>query len=161
MKSNDNIENMKNLVDYIENNYPPMKYAFEIIPFRRNGMISSTELILYFEKLYKDIPKTDLMKIIKYLDTNKCGFINYNQIQMFLYNFSDFFKFSINIELKLIASNIIKKGMLNANEYLMKDEFKDLIKNYGKIGKKEHGILFNNLCSSNDNKKIKKIYMNI
>ena len=152
-KSNDKIESMKNLIDYIENNYPPMKYAFEIIPFRRNGMISSTELLLYLETFYKNIPKNDLMQIVKYLDTNKFGFINYNQIQMFLYNFSDFFKYSVNIELKLIASNLIKKGILNANEYLMKDKFKDLIKNYGKIGKKEHGILFNELCSSNDNKK--------
>ena len=150
-KSDDKIEQMKNLVDYIENNYPPMKYSFEIIPFRRNGMISSTELIIYLQNFYKNIPRNDLIQIIKYLDTNKFGFINYNQIQMFLYNFSDYYKFSINIELKLIASNIIKKGIFNANEYLMQDKFKDLIKNYGKITKKEHKILFNDLCSSIDN----------
>ena len=32
------------------------------------------------------ISKNDLMYIIKYLDSNKAGFINYNEIQMFLYN---------------------------------------------------------------------------
>ena len=53
-------------------------------------MISSTELILYLQNFYKNIPKNKLMMIINQLDTNKCGYINYNQIQMFLYNFSSF-----------------------------------------------------------------------
>ena len=155
-QSKDKIEQIKNLVDYIENNYPPMKYAFEIIPFRRNGMISSTELIIYLQIFYKNISKNDLMKLIKYLDSNKYGFINYTQMQMFLYDFSDIYKYSINIELKLIASNIFLKGYLTAIEYFMRDEFKDIVKKYDKITKKEHNILFNDLCSSNENKK--KLY---
>ena len=152
-QSDDKIIQIKNLVDYIENNSPPMKYAFEIIPFRRNGMIASTEMLIYLQNFYKNIPKNDLMKIIKHLDTYKLGYIDYTQIQMFLYNFSSSDKFSINIELKLIASNISKTGVINASEYFMKDEFKDLIKSYDKISKKEHNILFNDLCSSNKNKK--------
>ena len=151
--SKDRIEQLKQLVEHIENNYPPMKYAFEAIPFRRTGLISSTELIIYLQSYYRNIPKNDLMKIIKHLDNNKIGYINYSQIQMFLYDFSIIYKYSLNIELKIISSNISKKGILNADEYFMKDEFKDLIKKYEKIGKREHNILFDELCSSNKNQK--------
>ena len=158
-KSKDKIEEMQKLVEYIENNSPPIKYAFEIIPFRRNGMLSSAEIIIYLQDFYKNIPKNELMKIIKILDSNKYGYVNYNQIQMFLYNFSSVEKFSLNIELKLIASNISKTGILNAEEYFMKDKFKNLIKKYEKIGKKEHNILFNDLCSSNRNKNMLYEYL--
>ena len=158
-ETKDNIEEIEKLVEYIENNFPPMKYAFEIIPFRRNGMISSTELILYLQNFYKNIPKNKLMMIINQLDTNKYGYINYNQIQMFLYNFSSFAKYSLNIELKLISSNICKTGVLSADEYFMKDKFKNIIKKYEKIGKKEHNILFNDLCSSNKNKNMLYEYL--
>ena len=150
-KNNKNEELVK-LVEYIENNYPPFKYAFEIIPFRRSGIISSSELIIYLENFYKNIPKNYLMKIVKNLDIDKIGYITYSQIQMFLYNYSYVEKFSINIELKLIASNISKTDVLNGDEYFMKDEFKGIIKRYQKIGKKEHNEIFNNLCSSNKNK---------
>ena len=158
-ESKDKIEEIEKLVEYIENNSPPLKYAFEMIPFRKNGMLASSEIILYLQDFYKNIPKNELMKIIKHLDNNRYGYINYNQIQMFLYNFSTIDKYSLNIELKLIASNISKTGALNADEYFMKDEFKNFIKKYEKIGKKEHNILFNNLCSSNRNKKMLYEYL--
>ena len=38
-KSKDKIEEIEKLVEYIENNSPPLKYAFEIIPFRKNGYL--------------------------------------------------------------------------------------------------------------------------
>ena len=70
-ETKDKIEEIEKLVEYIENNFSPLKYAFEIIPFRRNGMISSTELILYLQNFYKNIPRNELMKIIKQFYTNK------------------------------------------------------------------------------------------
>jgi hypothetical protein len=158
-ESKDKIEEIEKLVEYIENNSPPLKYAFEVIPFRKNGMLSSSEIIIYLQDFYKNIPKNELMKIVKHLDSNRYGYINYNQIQMFLYDYSVLDKYSLNIELKLIASNISKTGVLNADEYFMKDEFKNFIKKYEKIGKKEHNILFNNLCSSNRNKKMLYEYL--
>ena len=158
-ESKDKIEEIEKLVEYIENNSPPLKYAFEVIPFRKIGMLSSSEIIIYLQEFYKNIPKSELMKIVKHLDSNRYGYINYNQIQMFLYDYSILDKYSLNIELKLIASNISKTGVLNADEYFMKDEFKGLIKKYEKIGKKEHNILFNNLCSSNKNKEMLYEYL--
>ena len=63
--------------EYIENNSSPMKYSFEIIPFKRNGIITSYELI-YSSNFYIYIPKKnlgkekkDILHIIKY----KCFYI--------------------------------------------------------------------------------------
>ena len=91
------------------------------------------------------------MLIVKYIDLNKLGYINYNQIQMFLYDFSKKNQFSIDIELKIITVNINKKKFSSANEYFMSDKFKEIVKNYQKITKKQHSILLKELCSSNKN----------
>ena len=148
------VEVIEKIIETIELNGSPIKYAFECIPFRKSGIITSSELMKYLQLFYGgSISKNDLMYIIKYLDSNKAGFINYNEIQMFLYNFSKNYKFSTNIELKLIACNIYKKKYSSASEYFMGDDFKNLIKNYQKITKKQHATLFSELCSSNKNRK--------
>ena len=156
-KEDQTIEGILKIVENIEFFSSPIKYAFESIPFRRNGMISSSELMKYLQNFYGNgIAKSDLMYLIKNMDNNKVGFINYNQIQMFLYNFSIKFRFSINIELKLVACNIYKKGFSLANEYFMSDKFIGVVKNYQTITKKQHTILFKDLCSSNKN--IKELF---
>ena len=148
------IQIIEKIIETIELNASPIKYAFECIPFRKSGLITSSELMKYLELFYgESISKNDLMFIIKYLDSNKAGFINYNQIQMFLYNFSKNNKFSINIELKLITCNLYKKKYSSANEYFMNDDFKGVVKNYQKITKKQHAAFFKELCSSNKNRK--------
>ena len=152
-KEDQKVENVQRIVNTIEQNSSPIKYAFESIPFRRNGLITSSELVKYFQIFYgNSIAKTDLMIIIKYIDFNKVGYINYNQIQMFLYDFSKKNQFSIDIELKIVTVNINKKKFSSASEYFMSDKFKEIVKNYQKITKKQHAILLKELCSSNKNR---------
>jgi hypothetical protein len=153
-KEDQKIEGIQKIINTIETFTSPLKYAFESIPFRRSGMITSSELMKYLQIFYGgNISKKDLMVIIKYIDMNKLGFTNYNQMQMFLYNFSKKCQFSINLELKLITSNIYKKKYMSANEYFMSDKFKGVVKNYQKITKKQHVNLLKELCSSNKNRK--------
>ena len=153
-KEDQKLNNIQKIVDIIESYASPIKFAFETIPFRRSGLITSSELMKYLQMFYGgSVAKNDLMYIIKNIDSNKVGFINYNQIQMFLYNFSKKYKCSINIELKLITSNIYKNKYMSGDEYFMSDEFKGIIKNYQKITKKQHSVLFKDLCSSNKNRK--------
>ena len=148
------IESVQKIIETIELYASPIKYAFESIPFRRSGMITSSELLKYLQNFYGGcIAKNDLIYIIKNIDVNKVGFTNYNQIQMFLYNYSKKFTFSINIELKIITCNICKKKYNSANEYFMSDKFKGIVKNYQKITKKQHATLLKDLCSSNKNRK--------
>ena len=151
-KEDQKVENVQRIVNDIEQKSSPIKYAFESIPFRRNGLITSSEIVKYFQIFYgNSIAKTDLMLLVKYIDYNKLGYINYNQIQMFLYDFSKRNQFSIDIELKIITVNINKKRFSSANEYFMSDKFKEIVKNYEKITKKQHAILLKELCSSNKN----------
>ena len=153
-KEDQKIEGIQKIVETIEFYSSPIKFAFESIPFRRNGMITSSELMKYLQIYYgNSISKNDLMYIIKSMDAKKVGFINYNQMQMFLYNFSQKYKYSINIELKLITCNIYKKGFSLGSEYFMSDDFKGLVTNYQKITKKQHFHFFKDICSSNKNRK--------
>ena len=159
LKNNKNKEAQKTksiqkIMDILESYASPIKLVFESIPFRRSGLIPSSELMKYLQIFYGGImAKNDLMHIIKNLDDNKKGFINYNQIQMFLYNFSKKYKCSMNIELKLITCNIYKNKYKSGEEYFMNDEFKGIVKNYQKITKKQHFKLYKELCSSFENRK--------
>ena len=159
LKNNKNKEAQKaksiqKIMDVLDSYASPIKFVFESIPFRKSGLIPSSELMKYLQKFYGGImAKNDLMYIIKNLDDNKKGFINYNQIQMFLYNFSKKYKCSMNIELKLITCNIYKKKYKSGEEYFMNDEFKGIVKNYQKITKRQHFKLYKELCSSFENRK--------
>ena len=153
-KDINSMKSIQKIIEEIESYASPIKFAFESIPFRRSGLIASSELIKYLQIFYGgSVSKNDLIYIIKNLDINKVGFINYNQLQMFLYNFSKKNKYSINIELKLITCNIYKKKYKSGDEYFMNNEFKGIVQNYQRITKKQHAKLFKGLCSSIKNRK--------
>ena len=106
------ISQLKNYVKKIEDNYPPFRYAFESIPFRTNGLISSTELIYIMNLFYNNsIPKKVLIDIIFCLDDKKEGIINFSQLQFFLNNFSEKNNFSPLLEIEIIAIKLFSKNL--------------------------------------------------
>ena len=143
------ISQLKNYVKKIEDNYPPFRYAFESIPFRTNGLISSTELIYIMNLFYNNsIPKKVLIDIIFCLDDKKEGIINFSQLQFFLNNFSEKNNFSPLLEIEIIAIKLFSKNFFNAMKYFKK--FKK-IENYKEIKINNHKKILKNLCSNSKN----------
>ena len=148
------ISAIKNIVTDIEKNGPPLKYCLEKIPFRCNGMISSSELLKYFDNFYNSsIPKKELMNIISCIDDEKSGVFDYIKLQTFLNNYSNKNDFSALLEIEIIASNLYKRNYINSKKYFKK--FKS-VKNYNEIKKKQHNTLLSDLCSNKNNKE--KLY---
>ena len=144
-----NKKDIKEIIQYIENLGPPLKYALEIIPFRSNGIIPSSELIKYLYDFYNgSISKNYLMYIVFLIDIKKRGIINYEQIQLFLNKYCK--EFSIKLEIQIIACNICKTNKFNAENYFNK--FKNIIKNNNLINQQEHNIILHNICSNNKNR---------
>ena len=150
---------IKNIVTKLEENGPPLKYSFEKIPFRGNGFVSCAEIIKYINNFYNNsIPKKELMKIISCIDEDQIGVVNYSQLQLFLYNYSNIETFSGLLEIQIISSNLYKKNYTKSEKYFKK--FK--IKNDQEINKKEHNSILSHLCSNKKNKeKLYKYLINI
>ena len=157
---NDNEENeeglslstIKNIVTVLEQNGPPLKYSFEKIPFRLNGLVSCSELSKSINIFYNNsIPLKKLKELIACIDENKTGVVDYIQLQLFLNNYcnknSDF---SSLLEIEIIACNIYKQNFTNSKKY-----FKKLkkVKNFSEINQKDHNRLLAKLCSNGTNKK--------
>ena len=127
----------------------PLKYALEIIPFRRNGIISSSELIIYLNDFYNgSISKNELINIVFFIDINRAGIISYEQLQLFLNNY--YREFSLKIELQIIVCNIFKDNYNNAESYF-NTKFSDITKSKSLIDINYHNILLNKLCSNDKN----------
>ena len=128
---------------------PPLKYAFECIPFRCNGLISSTELLYILNSFYKNsISKKILVDIISCIDEEKEGFISFTQLQLFLNNFSEENNFSPILELEIIATKLYSKNITNVTKYFKKNKN---IKNMKEIRLNEHKKILKNLCSNINN----------
>ena len=127
----------------------PLKYAFEIIPFRKNGIISTSELIIYLKDFYNEtISRNDLINIAFFIDIKRIGIINYEQIQKFL---NKYYKtFSLKIEIQIIVNNISKENYNNSKSYF-KTKFSDIIEKKSLIDLNLHNILLNEICSNNEN----------
>ena len=149
------ISTIKNMIIVVEQNGPPLQYAFEKIPFRLNGLVSCAELSKYIDIFYNNsIPRKKLKNIIACIDENKEGFVSYNHLQLFLNNYcSEDNNFSPLLEIEIIACNIYKKNYTKSIKYFK--HFKK-VKDFKEIDKKEHNKLLANLCSNETNKK--KLY---
>ena len=143
------ITKLKNIIKKIEEENPPLKYAFECIPFRCNGLISSTELLYILNSFYKNsISKKILVDIISCIDEEKEGFISFTQLQLFLNNFSEENNFSPILELEIIATKLYSKNITNVTKYFKKNKN---IKNMKEIRLNEHKKILKNLCSNINN----------
>ena len=153
------LSGIKDIIENIEENGPPLKYSFEKIPFLSCGYISCAEIVKCIDNFYNhSLPKKELMTIISCIDINKTGIIDYIQLQMFLNNFSNKEKFSPSLEIQIIAANLYKKNYIKSEKYFKK--YKKL-KNK-KIKKKQHNSLLSNLCSNKNNmEKLYNYFINI
>ena len=148
------ISKLKNIVKKIEENYPPLKYAFESIPFRTNGLISSTELFYTLNSFYNNsIPKKLLQDIIFCLDEKKEGIISFSDLQVYLNNFSEENDFSPLLEIEIISSKLYAKNITNVMKYFKKNKS---IENFNEIKLNDHKKILKNLCSNLKN--MKKLY---
>ena len=144
------------ILQNLENNSASIKYAFEKIPFSRNGVLTINEIRNTLTQFYNGIlPKKHLMQILADLDDNKNGMISYLQLEMFLYeysgsNYSN--KFSSILEIEFIASNILKQHYKNADDYFSEPRYQNIIKNQFNISKEEHDNILINISSSNNNR---------
>ena len=154
------LSQIKNIIMIIEQNGPPIKYSFEKIPFRNNGLVSCAEIINYIDLFYNNsIPKKDLMKIISCIDEDKIGVVSYSQLQKFLNNYSNIGDFSGLLEIQIIASKIYKKNYSKSEHYF---NHLKTINNIKEINKKQHNIILSRLCSNKKNKeKLYKYLVNI
>ena len=151
-------KDIKEIIKYIKKIGAPLKYAFEIIPFRKNGLIPSSELIKYLSKFYGErIPKNDLINIVFFIDKKKKGIISYEQIQIFLNKYCK--DYSDLIELQVIACNIYKYNYNNAEEFFNQNKFEKIIENEDSINKKQHNLILKNMCSNSSNKENLFIYL--
>ena len=146
---------IKNIIKDLEKNGPAIKYAFEKIPFSRNGYLTINEIKNTLNEFYNGIlTKENLMIIISELDEKKTGMINYLQLEIFIYEYSTDIKnkFSSKLEMEFISSNIIKENYNNANDYFSQTKFKTQIKNPYTITRNEHNIILLDITSSNNNR---------
>ena len=122
----------------------PLKYALETIPFRKNGIISSTELIKYLSDFYNgEISKNDLLVIVFSIDAKKKGIINYEQLQLFLNTYCN--TFSEKLELQIITCNLSKYNYSDSEPYFNKiEKEKGKIKNRSTIKKNMPSVISNN-----------------
>ena len=150
---------IKDIIENIEQNGPPLKYSFEKIPFLTDGYISCVEIVNCIDNFYNhSIPKKELMTIISCIDINKTGIIDYTQLQIFLNNFSDKEKFSPLLEIEIIATNLYKKNYIKSEKYFKKS--KKL--KHKEIKKKHHNSLLSDLCSNKNNmEKLYNYFINI
>jgi len=142
------LSDIKDIIENIEENGPPLKYSFEKIPFLPDGYISCAEIVNCIDNFYNhSIPKKELMTIISFIDINKTGFIDYTQLQIFLNNFSNKENFSPLLEIQIIANNLYKKNEIKSEKYFKK--YKNLKNKV--INKKQHNLLLSGLCSNKNN----------
>ena len=147
------ISQVKNIVQKIEENNAPLKYAFESIPFRSNGLISSTELLYLMNSFYNNsIPKKTLLDIILCLDEQKEGVMHFSQLQSFLNNFSEGNNFSPLLEIEIISAKLYSKNILNSMKYFKKYKIED----FKEIALNEHQKMLRKLCSNSQN--MEKLY---
>ena len=144
-------KNIKEILNYIQKIGAPIKYAFEIIPFRINGIIPSSELIKYLDKFYgNNVTKNDLINIVFFIDEKKKGITSYEQIQKFLNKQCKIF--SELLELQIIACNINKYNFINSENYFNQKKIKSIIKDEKSINKEVNNLILNDICSSDSNK---------
>ena len=147
--------NIINIIKNLEQNNAAIKYAFEKIPFSRNGYLTINEIKNTLNDFYNGIlTKENLKEILFNLDEKKTGMISYLQLEIFIYQYSIDIKnkFSSILEMEFISSNIIKEGYNNANNYFSQSKFKNQIKNPETITRIEHNIILYNITSSNNNR---------
>ena len=144
---------IKEVIERIGQIGAPLKYALETIPFRKNGIISSSELIKYLNDFYNgEISKNDLLVIVFSIDAKKKGIINYEQLQSFLNSYCN--TFSEKLELQIITCNLCKYNYSDSESYFNKreKELKGKIKNRSKINKNLHKEILIDVCSSDKNR---------
>ena len=151
-------KDIKEVINNINKIGAPLKYSFEIIPFRKNGIIPSSELIRYLNEFYNgSISKNDLLFIVFFIDKEKVGIINYEKIQLFL---NDYCKTnSIKLELQIIVCNLCKYNYYNAETYFNKKEIKKIIGTKNIINKKQHNEILNKICTNDKNKNLLFYYL--
>ena len=143
-------KDIKEIIKKVEQVGAPINYAIEILPFRSNGIIPSSELIKYLSIFYNEsISKNDLMNIVFFIDERKIGVVNYEQIQLFLNKYCKIY--SIKLELQIIACNICKENYFDPEKYF-NNKYKDEIENNNIINKNKHNLLLKNICSNDINK---------
>ena len=144
---------IKEVIERIGQIGAPLKYALQTIPFRKNGIISSSELIKYLNDFYnEEISKNDLLVIVFSIDSKKKGIINYEQLQSFLNIYCNIF--SEKLELQIITCNLCKYNYSDSESYFNKreKELKGKIKNRNKINKNLHKEILIDVCSSDKNR---------
>ena len=146
-------KSIKEVIQRIEEIGAPLKYSLETIPFRKNGIIPSSEIIACLNGFYNGaISKNDLLVIVFSIDVEKKGIVNYEQLQSFLYKYCNVF--SEIIELQIITCNLCKNNYSNSEEYFddREKKLKGKIKNRNIINKNLHKEILYNVCSSDKNR---------
>lgn len=129
------------IVNLIERNFSPFKCCFELVEYLPNGLILF-DLIKIFEKYFPRISKQILLDILKHIDSDKTGVLEYKNINQFLIKFSKNYKFSSDLFFKEISA-IIDKTKLPTFEYLIKEaKFSNIYQLNDKINYYEHNAFF-------------------
>lgn len=132
---------LESIIGLIEKNFSPLKTCFEIIEYNPNGLVIF-ELIKIFEKYYPRVAKQILIEMLRSIDAEKKGVIQYKNINIFLIKYSKNFKFSTDLFFKELAS-IIDKTNLTTFEYFLKEaNFANISQINDKINYYEHNSFF-------------------
>ena len=92
-------------------------------------------------------------QVVKELDSNRNGVISYQEMQMFINQYSSD-SFSVKIEIEFIASELLraKSKFKSVNDYFSQEDFQSAISNYNSISRDEHKILLSDLATSSKNR---------
>jgi len=129
------------VVSLIEKNFSPLKCCFESIEYNPNGLVFF-ELIKNFEKYYPRIPKQILIEILKAIDSEKKGLLQYKNINKFLIKHSKNFKFSADLFFKEISAVIDKSNMPTFDFFVKEAAFANINQINDKVDYYEHNAFF-------------------
>lgn len=124
---------------FIENNYTPIKYCFEAMPYNFSG-IPVIDLLRLFETFYPKINKRILMSLARSVDCNKTGILTFKNFSDFIFKNSKKEQFSNDLIIKYLSS-IVDYSNSDTKEFLF--DHANLKKGDNIMHINEHNYLFN------------------
>jgi Ca2+-binding EF-hand superfamily protein len=124
---------------FVENNYTPIKYCFEAIPYNFSG-VPVIDLLRLFEIFYPKINKRILMTLARSVDYYKTGILTFKNFSDFIFNNSKKDQFSNDLMIKYLSS-IVDFSNSDTKEFIFIQA--NLKKGDTIIHLNEHNHLFN------------------
>lgn len=132
---------LETVVNLIERNYSPIKFCFENIEYNPKGLVV-IELINIFEKYYPRIAKQIIIELVKNIDSEKKGVLNYRNIITFLIKYSKNYKFSTDLFFKEISAIIDRTNLPTFQYFLKESNFSNINQLNDKVYYFEHNAFF-------------------